>query len=64
MPQFEIFKIVPARCQETFHIGKISKQKSTLMQYFYACKLKATFTLKKNVSSTLFENVFMIFSNR
>ena len=22
MPQFEIFKIVPARCQETFHIGK------------------------------------------
>ena len=24
MPQFEIFKIVPARCQETFHIGKIS----------------------------------------
>ena len=55
MPQFEIFKIVPARCQETFHIGKISiylkkevrKQKSTLMQYFYACKLKATFTLKK-----------------
>ncbi len=21
MPQFEIFKIVPARCQETMHIG-------------------------------------------
>ncbi len=22
MPQFEIFKVVPAKCQETFHIGK------------------------------------------
>ena len=21
MPQFEIFKVLPAKCQETFHIG-------------------------------------------
>ena len=23
MPQFEISKIIPARCQETFHIGEL-----------------------------------------
>jgi hypothetical protein len=22
MPQFELFRIVPSKCQETFHIGK------------------------------------------
>ena len=22
MPQFEIFKVIPAKCQETFHIGE------------------------------------------
>ena len=26
MPQFEIFKIVDTRCQETMHIGKILQQ--------------------------------------
>jgi hypothetical protein len=25
MPQFEIFKVIPDKCQETFHIGKQSK---------------------------------------
>ena len=23
MPQFEIFKVIPAKCQETFHIGEL-----------------------------------------
>ena len=23
MPQFEIFMVIPDKCQETFHIGKI-----------------------------------------
>ena len=23
MPQFEIFKVNPAKCEETFHIGKM-----------------------------------------
>ena len=31
MPQFEIFKIVPTRYKQTFHIGKHSE--STINQY-------------------------------
>ena len=37
MPQFEIFKVNPAKCEETFHIGKCFKYylNSEVIEYVF-----------------------------